>query len=666
MDSLDFKKILLKELLNFAQDLLTKGKKDENGMYWESLEISARGADRKLNDTIFTGTTGVVLFFISLFKYTKDIRHLKTAVLGSTWIENYIKDTPKAGYPSFYSGRTGVSYMFIKLFEVTGERDYLGKSLNNIKGLEDKLKRTNLSSDLLSGIAGNVFVITYLYTHLKDKYLLSLINTCLQNLLDKIIIAKKGLKWNYSIIDIDSLCGLSHGASGIAFVFLEIGRCFGNNSFFWLAHQAMMYESEYYDHESNNWLDLRVPSFEIAEKAYIENKNDFFRKTTDDDYNFWSHGAVGVGLVRLLAFEYTNNEKYLMEAERAIKKTIETDFIRHRNSSYIISQGKAGNAELFFEAYRITGDLNYLNYTREIASQVITFRQKSGHFPRGLDPNKDDNGLFLGRTGIGYFLLRCLDAENIDSILLPRIKKKLSSNRKLPEFGMLNISKSLLKKKIYGKYFNRTFTCLESLDISSTAEFFNQDVIESQDNELQMLAKKLEEVLSSLPENYKKVIEEVFEMEYKSQKLISEGKSYIYISIEHKINKEKYSKLANIHEKLYESDIRLSDHVKIIFNQWNWYDRDDRNYLKNLYCPPASYPTLLIRKAYHVEEFPVNKVCASIFELMKKNSKIDIIVKEVVKIFARKKAKHISKIDITKLVHEQIKGLIRENIIEIV
>lgn len=83
------------------------------------------------------------------------------------------------------------------------------------------------------------------------------------------------------------LCGLSHGASGLGWALLELGAVTGDDRFSNAACEALRYERSWFDDRAGIWPDLRemAPGEQLAGAP------------------FWCHGAGGIGLVRLRAYQ---------------------------------------------------------------------------------------------------------------------------------------------------------------------------------------------------------------------------------------------------------------------------------------------------------------------------------------------------------------------------
>ncbi|MGH7599051.1 MAG: lanthionine synthetase LanC family protein [bacterium] len=136
--------------------------------------------------------------------------------------------------------------------------------------------------------------------------------------------------------------------------------------------------------------------------------------------NAWCHGAPGIGLSRLRAFELLKKEEYADAARVAIQTTLEAESKLKNNCeevaarSYTLCHGSGGNAELFLEAYKIFGNEKYLLLAEKVALQTLAHGKMNHGYISGYGRagTQKDLSLFMGKAGVGYFYLRVFAQEN--------------------------------------------------------------------------------------------------------------------------------------------------------------------------------------------------------------------------------------------------------------
>lgn len=469
-----YKDELLNEASLIGEDLLGKAIKSDKGWYWETLSWTEEtGAQPGVSEGIYSGTSGIVLFFIELFKQTNDPRFKEAALQGMGWVESYCIEKP-TGYYAFITGRIGVAYVMLEMHKLTGEKSYQQKAVEIALASEAFLNSSNYIDDLINGASGCLLALIHIHAATGDVRLLPLIDKFTDHLLNRAQVGADGLYWDRDSKVIRGLCGFSHGASGLGFVFLELAHYFQNPAFNWIAEQAFRYENQYFSEKHGNWPDFRKGIYSPKDhkehmEAYVKSDFSFF---TQPRYMLaWCHGAPGIGLARLRAFKLLQDPAYKAELEKAIHSTNAS--IQSNSSptiSYTICHGVGGNAMLLLEAYRELKDNAYLQAAIEGAKAGIELRKKNGKYFPGLAQalNQEDKSLFMGNAGVGYFYLQCLKPMEVPSIVAPSVYTRYSG-ASLASYPILGSNKDVLKRRILNKIFPKTLEAFESVESDFTA-----------------------------------------------------------------------------------------------------------------------------------------------------------------------------------------------------
>jgi lantibiotic modifying enzyme len=158
-----------------------------------------------------------------------------------------------------------------------------------------------------------------------------------------------------------------------------------------LAERAFAYEDRLFDPIWQNWPDLRhYYSWRAT------------RQLSPPHQVAWCHGASGIALSRLRAFEITGDLTFA-ETARTAGTTILSgmrEIHYGAETSYGLCHGLAGNADTL-ETLRARLDMPgfagaVARVTQEIAARVISLNSK----------DRTDPGLMLGTAGLGAFLLQ--------------------------------------------------------------------------------------------------------------------------------------------------------------------------------------------------------------------------------------------------------------------
>ena len=214
--------------------------------------------------------------------------------------------------PSFFIGSLSIPYLLCRANKILGRSIYLKQALEYLKKIDFQQKNEEI--DYLGGTAGSIISLLYLHEASKNEWVLPIIDQQVGKLLQAIEVSTTGIFADKQSSYIKGLCGLGHGASGIAATFLELGAYFNNPTFYWIAQRAIDYESAALE-KHRHYPDYRA--------RYLD-KLDFLRKNLDEENDLpliqksamiaWCHGESGIGLVRLRAWELLQKSVYLGSA----------------------------------------------------------------------------------------------------------------------------------------------------------------------------------------------------------------------------------------------------------------------------------------------------------------------------------------------------------------
>jgi hypothetical protein len=466
------KQLLLNEAIRIGDELLAKAEVAPQGLSWKSLNQQGHHISWQQSETIYNGVCGIVLFLAELFNQTRQQKYRQAAVEGGRWVEWYCRQHP-ADNAAFLTGRMSVPYTYLQLYRLTRQPAYLGKALAIARECL-AVPATNLM-EYINGAAGTQLVLLQLHAVTRETWLLAHLDRYAEALISHGHMGPKGIYWDRSPMNIHGLCGLSHGASGIGYVLLELGQYVQNPAFYWLARQAFAYESFFYDPEIHNWYDYRKMILTRQDgtafrQAYQSGDADFFTKGSS--MNAWCHGAAGIGLSRLRAFEVLHQPEYEAEAQQALEHSLAKSLEAGWKTSFTLCHGQGGNAELFLKAYELYGDPAYLDMAEEVAKDALQSRQVFGYYHSGTSYPGEDTSLFMGNAGIGYFYLRVLQPRRVPSVLLPGVRPGAPPD--VSACPNLTLTVGAMEHKLAGRIFSHTLSLLEQLLPREVDHYFGQ------------------------------------------------------------------------------------------------------------------------------------------------------------------------------------------------
>jgi hypothetical protein len=435
---------LTEHLEQVTQHILQACHQHEKGLYWLSpYYTSATTYDFKVTTDLFQGNSGIALFFLARYSYSGSQADLHIAQRTMDFVADHLAQNSPQAF-GLFTGLSGVIYTYIRLFELGSDPQYLDRAHALALTYQDQLVRHTIKADLLSGYSGSLFVLTLLQHYRPDPALIQLIQQLIDRLVQEARPSEKGLKWDYnqSKSAYDSLTGFSHGASGIAYMLLQLAEYFDNEALLYLAEEALLYEMQYFHVDFDNWLDLRLGSHRLQsvniQQWELKNFLPYIQ-----ELNSWAHGAAGIGLARHAAWRATGKAAYLDQC-RSIAKKCSADILRGDRQDYTVCSGYTG-----LLSYMLHYPHTAQEYSGELLLHVIDKAQlqyqTAGSYNSYISAGRDDYGLLSGAAGIGYSILQLLD-DRMSSVLCPRLPPAPKSVQQTIQLNLADLQRGLLEK----------------------------------------------------------------------------------------------------------------------------------------------------------------------------------------------------------------------------
>src|SRR5207245_1284795 len=191
--------------------------------------------------------------------------------------------------------------------------------------------------DLLSGCAGAIVALLALNTISHSDHLLDFAILLGEKLRSSA--QEKDLTYSWTSSDHptrQNLTGLSHGAAGIGCALVELSVRTRDVEYLAAAERAFAYERSCFDANEENWIDFR------------EDKPATKGPWSTSFAVSWCHGAPGIALSRLRAYELTRAAALRADALIALRTTRRSvsAAVEQEASNYSLCHGLLGNAEI--------------------------------------------------------------------------------------------------------------------------------------------------------------------------------------------------------------------------------------------------------------------------------------------------------------------------------
>jgi lantibiotic modifying enzyme len=360
---------------------------------------------------LYAGTSGIGLFLAELDAVAPESIFRKTAQAAFATALSRASELPVEMGIGFYSGHTGIGYALIRAGELLDRADYTSSGLEMLERLrEDTLERQG--TDVVSGFAGAIPAFLAMSHKFQREDLTALAVRCGDRLIATAHPAEAGWSWDTlgpaSPPGQKHLCGFSHGTGGIGWAFLELVRVTSEKRFRDAADRAFGYERHWYNPTYENWPDFRsaTPGQPSATPSYAA---------------AWCHGAPGIGLSRVRAFELTGEAAFRVEAEAALRTTERglQAALTTNHANYSLCHGNFGNAELCLQAARVFGKPEHRTLAEDVALHALgIYGPGLAPWPCGVLNAGETPNLMLGTAGIGHFLLRLHDPARTPAVMI--------------------------------------------------------------------------------------------------------------------------------------------------------------------------------------------------------------------------------------------------------
>ena len=368
------------------------------GARWETRSYAGQP---QYSTAVFGGTAGVVFLFADLFRVTGDPRAREVAEAAAMWVEAESKSDLRepAADAGLYFGISGHGQMCLHLYETTGRERWLRDAQARARAVA---RATWPDAHVLSGSAGGVIFLLRMFQATAEQVTLDAAVRAGDHIVRSVTRDAQGARWDWLREgNVRFSTGFVHGASGIAYALAELWRFTGDEvlrdlvSDTWAWIESVAQE----DHHGICW--DRWPGDPHSPRVQ------------------WCHGAPGIGLFAARAGEVFDDDGLRLFAERCAQATLAAGDIRSNPSQ---CHGLAGNAELFIELARVTGDISWLAHARDFGDAAIAYREEQDGGVRwmGDEPGNYSPDFMLGSAGLGHFFLRLSRPEKVQMPLMVR------------------------------------------------------------------------------------------------------------------------------------------------------------------------------------------------------------------------------------------------------
>jgi lantibiotic modifying enzyme len=361
---------------------------------------------------VYSGTSGIAMFLARMHRVAGEPLFARTAEAALEHAVSQLDGVPEQARAALWSGWAGVAWALLDAGAVLGRSTLIEQGLQLVRRVEQQAPSPD-AIDIVSGSAGVIPFLLDVYRRYGQQ---SAIDAAVRH--GELLLASAQsdgdvCSWHTMPqlpgTDARDLTGLSHGAGGVALALFELAAATGITPFADAAHRGFAYEQRYFSSRHNNWPDLREMAAGTPESQWGYSAT-------------WCHGAPGIALARLRAWQLTGVAEYRQQGEIALRTTAATvQSAAPGMETWCLCHGTAGNADVLLVGAEMLTQPSWSTLAHQAAIRGSeTYEAADLPWPPGVNGGAENPSLMLGNAGVGWFFLRLAQPEETPSLLLFR------------------------------------------------------------------------------------------------------------------------------------------------------------------------------------------------------------------------------------------------------
>jgi len=393
------KRTYLDAALQAARWIKASAVPTEGGTTWPAIP----GNEKSINNTLYSGTPGVILFFLETYYSTGNNAFLNDARAGADYLLATLGEEKGAG---LYVGVSGIGFALEETYKATKDEKYLkGVEKCNHYLKENVVKKKtgvewSTTTDIISGTAGTGIFLIYAAREMKDNSLLELAVQAGNWLMELGQAEEGGTKWAMDPDYPRLMPNYSHGTAGISYFLASL----------------------YAKTKKQKFLDAALSGARYL-KSIAQTEGDvcliFHHEPDGKDlyYLGWCHGPTGTAQLFYRLYQITGDKSWMSWVERCARAILQTGIPEKQTPGFWNNVGQccgsAGVAEFFLNLHRITQKQEYLDFARSLTSDLLkrgTSDEKGLRWIHAEHRTRPEllfaqTNLMQGGAGIGLWLL---------------------------------------------------------------------------------------------------------------------------------------------------------------------------------------------------------------------------------------------------------------------
>lgn len=313
---------------------------------------------------LYSGTPGVVLFYLELYGATGERAALDEAAAGAEYLAASLPGADEVTDAGLYTGLAGVAYTLALTHRATGQASLGDAARRALATLQEAAKPEgggvmwNESTDIISGSAGIGSFLLWADAQLDDASALGLAAAAGRRLIELSAPEHGGLKWMIAPQVTRNYPNFSHGTAGVSYFLASLYEATGEREFLDAARAGATYLQE------------------LATRTADDGRMIFHSEPGNEQlyYLSWCHGPVGTARTFHRLGRLTGDADYRDYVGRLAQAILDMK-VPERSPGFWnnIGQccGNAGVVEFFLALHNVTGESHHLEFAEHVAADIV-------------------------------------------------------------------------------------------------------------------------------------------------------------------------------------------------------------------------------------------------------------------------------------------------------
>jgi lantibiotic modifying enzyme len=368
---------------------------------------------------LYTGTPGVVLFYLELFHATGDRAALAEAAAGADYLAASLPGEDQVADAGLYTGLAGIAYTLALTYRESGRAglgDAARRALALIRAAANPGGRGVVWSDSTDIISGSAGIGLFLLWANEDSAALDLAAAAGRRLIELGAPERNGLKWMIAPSVPRNYPNFSHGTAGVAYFLASLYEATREREFLDAARAGATY--------------LQA----LATRTVNDGRMVFHSEPGNEQlyYLSWCHGPVGTARTFYRLGELTGEAAYRNYVHRLAQAIVDMK-VPERSPGFWnnISQccGNAGVLEFFLALHRLTGDPQHMDFVERVAADITRRATEEDGSLKWIQAEHRvrpelliaQTGLMQGAAGVGLAMLHLdgVSQRRLPLVVLP-------------------------------------------------------------------------------------------------------------------------------------------------------------------------------------------------------------------------------------------------------